>query len=249
MKGLESILIVGASSGIGWSTFKKIHRGNTGETRDIYLTTRNKARLIKQLASNNIKLAENNLFELDLESKESVELFIKTFIKRCKSLNGLVMNAGYIETDFCLMTSSCSLSKHFSINYFSQIKIIQSLTRKFFLKNNNGSVVALSTSAVKDSNAGRLAYASSKAALETSIKIFSRELGKKNIRFNAIAPGLTDTNLMRNSTSENDMKEWIGRTDLRKMSTAEDVANLIVFLLSCESSNITGQVINIDGGK
>ena len=76
----------------------------------------------------------------------------------------------------------------------------------------------------------------------------SKELGPFNIRVNSLAPGLTDTEMMRNNTKEEVIKNVISRTPLQRIGKMEEIANVALFLVSDESSFITGQEIRVDGG-
>ena len=89
---------------------------------------------------------------------------------------------------------------------------------------------------------------SSKAALITTTKVLSKELGRFNIRVNAIAPGLTDTDLMHNSHSPEIIKEVINSLSLNRLAKPDEIANVALFLASELSSYITGEVIRVDGG-
>ena len=106
----------------------------------------------------------------------------------------------------------------------------------------------MSSSAAIDANPGRLAYASSKAALSTALRVFSKELGKINVRCNIVAPGLTDTKLMRNSTEKNQIDDFINSLSLKRVGKPHEIASTILFLCEDESSFMTGQVISVDGG-
>ena len=99
-----------------------------------------------------------------------------------------------------------------------------------------------------DANPGRLAYASSKAALSTALRVFSKELGKINVRCNIVAPGLTNTKLMKNSTEQKQIEDFINTLSIKRVGKPEEIANTILFLCEEESSFITGQIISVDGG-
>ena len=79
-------------------------------------------------------------------------------------------------------------------------------------------------------------------------KILSRELGVYNIRVNTIAPGLTDTDMMRKNTPNEIIKDVVSRTSLKRVAEAKEIANVALFLSSDLSSFVTGQVIRVDGG-
>ena len=92
-----------------------------------------------------------------------------------------------------------------------------------------------------------MAYAASKSAMSLAIKVMSRELAKNNITFNSISPGLTDTKLMRNSTNEDKIRDYLDIVDNKRVGMPSEIASLINFLVF-NNTHITGQDISIDGG-
>ena len=168
-------------------------------------------------------------------------------LKNNKKIDHIVLNAGFIETSPSLMTSKTNIEQHLKL-LISPIYIAQSISKSFFIKQRKGTIVAISSSAAIDANEGRMAYAASKSAFSTAIRVLSNELGKINIRANIIAPGLTDTKLMRESTEPEQIKKVCESLSLPRLGKPEEVADLVHFLSSDLSSFITGQVISIDGG-
>ena len=106
----------------------------------------------------------------------------------------------------------------------------------------------MSSSSALDGNEGRSAYSAAKAAIIGQAKVLSREVGVHNVRVNAIAPGLTDTDMMRKNTSKEIVEEVASKTSLRRVGKPEEIANVALMLSSELSSFITGQVIRVDGG-
>ena len=240
----KSILITGANSGIGREVFlKSLEKGYFA-----IAAVRNPSDFLKEITDSGIDKNKFLAIELHLDSQNSVDSFPKRLKKLNKSLDYLVLNAGYIETSSVLMTTTESLKNHMMINFFSQINLIQSLTKAYFIKKRSGSIVAVSSSAAIDANAGRLAYASSKSALATALRVCSKELGKINIRCNIVAPGLTNTKLMKNSTEQEQIDIFINNLSIKRIGNPEEIANVILFLCEDESSFITGQIISVDGG-
>ena len=242
----DYIVITGGLSGIGLETLKLIQNNNP--VSKIIITSREFEfgyKKFKQLfpESNNIKL-----LELDLSKDQSVSNFLNEIKQTCKKVTALILNAGFIETSPCLMTSQSSIENHLKINYTNNIKIIQFVIRKFMLKQRHASVVNISSSAAKYANGGRMAYAASKAAMTVAIKVMSRELAQKNITFNSISPGLTESKLMRNSTKEEHIKDYLKAVDNKRIAMPSEIAYLISFLISDKNTHITGQDISIDGG-
>ena len=116
------------------------------------------------------------------------------------------------------------------------------------IKNKKGSILYISSTSALDGNEGRSAYSSAKSALITQSKVLSREVGVHNIRVNTIAPGLTDTDMMRDNTPKEKIEEVLSKVSLRRVAIPEEIANIALFLSSDLSSYLTGQVIRVDGG-
>ena len=145
------------------------------------------------------------------------------------------------------MTSIKKFKEIFDINFFSQVLFTQYIL-KSMVKNKKGSIVNISSTSGIDSNAGRSAYSASKAALISQSKALSRELGIHNIRVNTIAPGLTDTDMMKNNTAKNVIENVLENVSLKRLADPEEIANAVLLLSSDLSSYITGQTIRVDGG-
>jgi len=113
-----------------------------------------------------------------------------------------------------------------------------------------GSIVTMSSSLAYTGSAGRAHYAASKAAISAFTKSLALELAPHGIRANVVVPGVIDTPMPRNVTgrTEEDVQRSLRRNPMRRVGSARDVADLILFLLSARSSHITGQVVHINGG-
>ena len=118
---------------------------------------------------------------------------------------------------------------------------------KSMMKNRAGSIINLSSVVGVGGNAGQANYSASKAGIIGFTKSIARELGSRNIRSNAVAPGFIQTE-MTASLPQEVREEWINKIPLRRGGTPEDVANVCLFLASDLSSYVSGQVINICGG-
>jgi len=183
----------------------------------------------------------------DLGDKEQIKSGVKTIKETKQSVDILVNNAGVIFTALFQMTSMQKLKEMFEINYFSQMLLTQYISR-IMMRQKFGSIINISSSAAIEGNEGRTGYASAKAAMITSTKVLAKELAPYKIRVNAVAPGLTQTEMMVSSTPEDALMETLNRICMKRVGQPEEIANSVLFLASDLSSYITSQVLRVDGG-
>ena len=185
--------------------------------------------------------------QFDLGNENQIKEAANKILLSKKPIDILVNNAATIHTALFQMTSIKKLKEVFEINFFSQTIFTQYIL-KSMIKNKKGNIVYISSTSGIDGNEGRSAYSSTKAAIIAQTKALSREVGVHNIRVNAVAPGLTDTDMMKKNTQEQIIKEVTSRTSLKRVGKPDEIANVVLMLSSELSSFITGQVIRVDGG-
>lgn len=167
--------------------------------------------------------------------------------KITKKIDILVNNLGTVNSiKLFQMTSMEEMRGEFDVNYFAQIEFSQYISR-FMQRNKSGSIINVSSCAGIDGNTGMLSYVSSKAALIGATKRMAIELGPYNIRVNTVAPGLTETD-MGNQMSTDLEEETLRHVIFKRKGMPREVANTILFLGSDLSEFITGQVLRVDGG-
>jgi 3-oxoacyl-[acyl-carrier protein] reductase len=137
-------------------------------------------------------------------------------------------------------------NKVIDINLKSVFNLTKGVIRTM-MKQRKGSIINMSSVVGVKGNAGQANYAASKAGIIGFTKSVALELGSRNIRCNAIAPGFIETE-MTEKLDQNTVEEWRKAIPLKRGGTPEDVANACVFLASDQSAYITGQTINVDGG-
>ncbi len=240
-------VITGASGDLG----KKILQKFSEEGANIFA-------LVRDLKNDSFKEFTQNLSDkyknkikivyLDLEKEETIKQSFEIIKNETKHIDILVNNAGVLENSLFQMTSKKLLKKIFDVNFFSQFFLTQ-LFLKLLINSKKGSILFISSNSAKDNPVGRVAYSSSKAAINSLAISLSREMGMKNIRVNAILPGLTNTKMANNFTKKDSMNEYLKNTSLKRIAEPEEIANVVSFICSDEASYINGQLIKIDGGK
>ncbi|OUX31810.1 MAG: 3-oxoacyl-ACP reductase [bacterium TMED264] len=241
----KNAVVTGVSRGIGKSILKVFAQNGANIWACLRKQSKEFDKYKKQLEKqNSIKIIP---IYFDLENSKQIKIGFEE-IKRSKSnIDILVNNAGEIFTALFQMTSFEQINRMLQINFVSQMLFTQYISRQM-MKQRNGNIINLSSSAALHANQGRMAYASSKAALITATKVLARELGPYNIRANVVAPGLTDTEMMKNSTSNDALNKTLNSLCLKRVADPDEIAKSILFLSSDLSSYITGHVLRVDGG-
>ena len=241
----KTAVVTGCNRGIG----QKILEVFSANGATIFACVRNVSEEFKTFANEMEKEFNNKIIpiQFDLSNESQIKEAANSILSSNKSIDILVNNAAMIHTAIFQMTSIKKLKEVFEIDFFSQTNFTQYIL-KSMVKNKKGSILYISSSSALDGNEGRSAYSSAKSALITQSKVLSRELGVHNIRVNTIAPGLTDTDMMKENTTQETIKDVLSRVSLRRIASTEEIANTALFLSSDLSSYITGQVIRVDGG-
>jgi len=182
----------------------------------------------------------------DLKDSDQVKSAVKTIMSMKKPVDILVNNAGISYNALFQMSTIDKMIEVFNINFFSQMIFTQYII-KLMLRNKNGSIINIASSTGIDGNAGRSIYGASKAAIICATKAMSTELGENGIRVNAIAPGITQTEMITDMT-EAVIRETIQQTHLKRAGNPFEIARAALFLASDISSYVTGQVLRVDGG-
>ena len=183
----------------------------------------------------------------DLTDSDEMKRQVKMILTEAKSIDVLVNCAGIAHGGFFQMTSVETIKKVFDVNFFSMLELTQLVLRRM-VRNKSGSIINLASISGLDSRAGNCAYGTSKAAVIAWTKTLASEVGGLGIRVNAIAPGLTDTNMAKQMESRAGA-EMVENSVMNRLVLPEEIANIAVFLASDNASIINGQVIRADGGS
>jgi 3-oxoacyl-[acyl-carrier protein] reductase len=182
----------------------------------------------------------------DLSSAEQVKGAAKQLVAAKARVDVLVNNAGMTQDALFQMTTLESMEKVFSVNFFGHMLLTQYVS-KLMARQKAGSVVSVASITALDGNPGQVSYGASKAALVGATKTLASELADHGIRVNAVAPGVVQTD-MTAALAPAALQRLTSGIPMRRMATAQEVANVLLWLASDQSSYVTGQVIRIDGG-
>ncbi len=236
-------LITGASRGIG-KAIATLYAKEGAQVAFTYRYSKEKAEALeKELAEYGVKA---KAFPSDAGDFEDAETLINDVVKEFGHLDILVNNAGITRDNLLMRMSEEDWDAVIENNLKSVFNITKAVQRTM-LKQRSGSIINLSSVVGSQGNPGQANYAASKGGINGFTKSVAKELGSRNIRCNAIAPGFIETE-MTQELDEETLKQWRGSIPLQRGGAPDDVAQAAVFLGSDRSTYITGQVINVCGG-
>ncbi len=176
----------------------------------------------------------------------AVEEMIKTLVDRLGRIDILVNNAGITRDDLLMRMKEADFDAVIDTNLKGAFNTMRHVARPM-VKQRSGCIVNISSVSGIIGNAGQMNYCASKAGIIGMTKSMARELASRNIRVNAVAPGMVDTAMTQalSDSAKNALKSQI---PLGRMGQPQDIANAVLFLASDQASYITGHVLNVDGG-
>ncbi len=242
---MKTIFITGCNSGIGKSILDKFITNKY----KVIACFRDETASSKKLVNFYKKKFKSKFhaYYFDITKFEDLEKTLKKIIVKHKEIDVIINNAGFLGVAPLMMTDRKQVQKIFDTNFFSLVKIVQLLSKKMIYKKKGVIINIASTSGIVGDE-GRATYSASKAAVINLSKTLSKELGRYNIRVNSISPGLINTKMLHKNTPSKLIKDLIGRTSLKRIGEANEVADVAFFLSGGISSYITGQNIVVDGG-
>ncbi len=245
MKLLEgkNVIITGASRGIG-TGIAKVFAAHGANIAFTYSSSEGPAvALEKELISAGVKAkAYKSNAAIYKECEDRVAAVLEDF----GGIDVLINNAGITRDNLLMRMTEDDFDAVIEINLKSVFNMTKAVQRTL-LKQRNGSIINMSSVVGVKGNAGQTNYAASKAGIIGFTKSVALELGSRNIRCNAIAPGFIETE-MTGKLDEKTVQGWRDAIPLKRGGTPEDVANACLFLASDLSSYVSGQVLHVDGG-
>lgn len=236
------ILITGASKGIGKSISTKLAQNGA----KVVLLSRS----IEELKKVHEELKSTGLQSVykqtDVSNIDDLKCAVDYTIETWGTIDGIVNNAGITEDNLIVRMKPDSFDKVVDINLKGTFNGIKSVS-KIMIKNNYGRIINISSVIGHIGNKGQSNYAASKAGIIGLTKSAAKELAKKNITVNAVAPGYIETDMTKKLNNLN-KEQLLNSIPLNRLGSPDDIASIICFLLSDQANYITGQTINVDGG-
>ena len=241
----KNIVVTGCLQGIGKETLRVLAEHGANVFACAYKQTDEYEGFCKELEEKNNVTIWPVYF--DMMDNSSIKEAARAIQGQKVEIHGLVNIAGINRDAYFNMVSYQDMLDTFQVNFFSQIIFTQYIVKLMQKKKTPGSIVFTSSITAFDGNEAQLSYGASKAALVGAMKTMALELGKSGIRVNAVAPGVIKTP-MTEALDERIIDRKVQTMDMPRTGTAEEVADLFLFLMSDLSGHISGQTVRVDGG-
>ena len=186
------------------------------------------------------------IVQADVSKYEDCERFVKEIIVKFGKIDVLINNAGITKDMLLMRMNKEDFEQVIDINLIGTFNVTRNVIGHM-VKKRSGRIINISSVVGVSGNAGQTNYSASKAGIIGFTKSLAKEVASRNILVNAVAPGFIETNMT--DILKEEVKEEISKTiPLKRFGKPQDIANVVKFLVSEDSSYITGQVINVDGG-
>jgi len=235
-------IVTGATRGIG----EAIAVAAAQNGSDVALIGRNQELLQKTKDRITAINRKAEIYPVDVSNQQQVDEAVKKILQDFSRIDFLVNNAGITKDNLLLTMKSEEWDQVLQTNLYGTFYFSKAVLRSM-MKQRYGKIVNISSIAGITGNPGQTNYSASKAGMIGFTKSLAKEMGKRNICVNAIAPGMIETE-MTHSLPEELKKQYLESIPLGRFGKVEEVAALVIFLLSSASDYITGQVLAIDGG-
>lgn len=245
MKLLEgkTALVTGASKGIGKAIATRYAQEGANVAFTYLSSVESAEELEKELAQTGIKAKG---YRSDASDYNAAQELIETILTDFGSIDIIVNNAGITKDGLLMRMDEDQWDAVLKVNLKSVFNVVKAAIKPL-MKQKHGSIINITSVVGLRGNAGQANYSASKAGMIGFTKSVALELGSRNIRSNAIAPGFIETE-MTGQLDQKVVEGWMQGIPLKKIGQGKDIADCAVFLGSDMSNYITGQVIQVDGG-
>lgn len=241
----KNVILTGANRGIGKAVLKCFVENGA----NVWACVRKKNTAFEDVCENLSKRYRVWVKPVyfDLSDEVAMKAAVKSIKSEKQRIDILVNNAGVVpENRLFQMASFTEMQRVFDINFFATIKLTQTIS-KVMTRQKSGTIVNMSSIAALDGEPAQIEYVASKAAIAGATKKLASELGVFGIRVNAVAPGVTKTDMVQKMQPEL-LARMSEHTIMKRLAEPAEIANVILFLASDLSSYMTGQIVRVDGG-
>ncbi len=239
MSEVKKIFITGASGGIGSAICNKFLKQNF--TLVITSSSNDKIEKLKHIYGNN-----HFYYKVDLSDSSDLKNCLKDVANNHKDISVIVNNAGITHDSLILRMKDDQWDKVIQTNLNSNFQIIRALLPNMLSKR-FGKIIGISSIVGTTGNPGQANYVASKSGLVGLYKSIASEVARRNINVNIISPGFISTS-MTDNLNEEQKKSYLSNIPMSRFGKPEDIANIVFFLSSEDSSYITGQNFHVNGG-
>lgn len=240
------VLITGSSRGIGNAIAREFVRE---KARVVVCGSRleSATKAIEEIKKD-FNVDDDHLLPVGLNVKDTEDMkrVVSEVINKWGRIDVLINNAGITSNVSLLDSTDEEFREMFDINFFGVVSLTREVVK--YMKETGGSIINTSSMVGTYGSRNQAAYASSKSAINGLTKSLAKELGKYNIRVNAVAPGAVATDMTRENVSEEMKAGLIRMTPLARMAEPKDLAGIYVYLASDAASFTTGTITGVDGG-
>lgn len=238
---MKTILITGASGGIGSEIAKKFAKSN-----NTIILVYNKNKKILQNMKQSFNNCKLEIFQCDLTDTEQIDSMVAKIIKNHSKIDCLINCAGISKLQQIQDTTEKDFHEIFNTNVKSTVMLTAAVS-KHMIAEQYGKIVNISSMWGVVGASMESLYSASKGAINNLTRSLAKELGPSNINVNAVCPGLIDTKMNKNIAAET-VLDLVENTPISRIGKPVDIANIVEFLCSDKADFITGQVITVDGG-
>lgn len=240
---MKTAIVTGASKGIGATIASRLNELGYNLVLNYRSNTSSMEELINSFTN---KQTENLIIQCDISSYEDAKNLVDAAYEKFKAVDALINNAGITKDNILPLMSEEEFDLVIDTNLKGTFNCCRHIAKRM-MKQKYGRIINISSVVGLAGNAGQVNYSASKAGVIGMTKSMARELGKKNILVNAIAPGFIQTE-MTDKIPEDIKIEMMKNIPLNKLGQPEDIADAVEFLISDKASYITGQVLSVNGG-
>lgn len=241
----KTCLITGTSKGIG----KCIAETFASEGAIVYANARTEGCLDEWSSKLNHNIMGKVIpIYFDISKSDEIKNAVQKLKKEQTPIDVLVNNAGIVTNELLGMISMAKTREMFEVNVFGLLELSQYIAMKFMKKQKHGSIINISSIVGVEGSKGQVAYSASKGAVISITKSMAKELAPDNIRVNAVAPGMIETERLK-LTIKNEYKGKLPEIGMGRLGTPKEIAEACLYFASDMSTYTTGQILTVGGGN